>query len=872
MSKHSRYFNLAIALVLAVTLFGAHQPAKAQSKGASNHTKGDNSTAPFVPGEVVVGFVSGKQLPAYSVQAAGVAEALGATVERVSADGTALLQVAPDADVRALASQLTGRPGVKFAEPNYIFSLLPLPQNKPVRQDVVLRRSAKGDEFAYQGKPLHAIPVPNLVGAPNNPPADKNSSSKITSTYPNDPYLWNNNGWAWVGADIVWPNKTASAGVCEVDSGVDYSHPDLSGKIIKGFDIVNNDTDPMDDLGHGTAVAGILAANLNNKIGMAGVSTVKVVAMKVFNAQGSATSYDIAIAIIMCANRSDIKVINMSLGGPADSSFFYIAVDYAVNSKNKLVVVAAGNSFDDSIQYPAYYSGYSEFQNKVLSVAAAGEIVDVYDVDDNFLYSYVDNNCKAQFSTYGDWVSVVAPGTDIYTTMPWDKPFYMNYYDGYATRYDYFSGTSAATPFVAATAARRWGLQPNEANYQIGWDISNISSSSSGYGVDTSNPSCWPSEMSGRAYVNVAAALQRFGLEVGAYDAVTGLPLIGAQIQSYQGSTLRGTATVNPVTYKNPSDVDPARVYTGYTAYTNILNLPAGGGYQTKINKTGYTNGSQPAYQHLPWGTYNGYYGYAGIAAVPPKSSKFELAMGWLSWYRSDFPADYTHSIIGSGDLDMNVQIPTLPNYLDTSQPQDFIVGLEGTDIGYYGGDPRGEDGIFPYALLQREGGATDWLPVETIVIDSRTKHGTLATNSAMPYYPGEYDVAATDYGQTIDQDGDGCGNNYGASYDPNYDNTCGGSGTPGIPLLGTYLSPFIYVWKDGAIKAFSDMKAYNGGSPYNPGDPCNADYWFGLNISTFVLTGPVIYTAPNSGQLCSSANGLSANLPALGSRFNPKK
>ena len=280
MSKIFRYFNLVIALVLAVTLFGAHQPARAQSGGPTTHTKGDNSTAPFVPGEVVVGFESGQQLPAYTAQATGLATAMGATVERVSVDGAALLQVAPDADVKALASQLSGQPGVKFAEPNYIFSVLPLPQNKPVRQDVVLRRSAKGDEFAYQGKPLHSVSVPNLVGAPNNPPPDKNSSSKITSTYPNDPYLWNNNGWSWVGADIVWPNKTASVGVCEVDSGVDYNHPDLSGKIIKGFDVVNNDPDPMDDLGHGTAVAGILAANLNNKIGMAGVSTGKVVAMK----------------------------------------------------------------------------------------------------------------------------------------------------------------------------------------------------------------------------------------------------------------------------------------------------------------------------------------------------------------------------------------------------------------------------------------------------------------------------------------------------------------------------------------------------------------------------------------------------------------
>ena len=865
MSKLSRCFNFIVVLVLVVTLFASRQPVKAQAGVTGVRDKSGNSTAPFVPGEVIVGFESGKKLSAYTAQATGLADALGGTVARVSANGAALLQVAPEADVQALADQLSGQAGVKFAEPNYVFSLPPLVKAPAVNHDFVLQRVAKGDEALFQGKTLRAVRVSDIEQHPVN--SDTGSGSKITTTYPNDPYLWENNGWSWVGADIVWTNTTASAGVCEIDTGVDYTHPDLTGRVIKGYDIVNDDPDPMDDFGHGTAVAGILVANQNNKQGMAGVSTGKVVAVKVLNAQGSGTAYDVALGIIYCASRSDIKVISMSLGSPADSDFIWSAVNTAINN-NKLIVAAAGNNSNENYQFPAAYS--IPFPNRVLAVAASGAVVDVYDASTPpvFQYSYIDNNCMAEFSTYGDWISVVAPGMGILTTMPWDKPFYLNYYNGYATRYDYFSGTSAAAPFVAATAARRWGLKPTENNYSIGQDVI---SSHSGYNVDTTDASCWPTDMGGIAYANVATALERFGLIAAAYDAVTGLPLVGAQIQSFQGTTLRGTGVVTPTTAKYFWDFDPARVYTSYTAFTEILNLPNGYGYDTKVSKPGYTSGAQRAYQHKSWGTYSGYYGFAGITAVPPLSSKFELTMGWLSWFREDYA---THSVNGTGDLDMNVWIPGVPNNLDPSYNQPFIVGMEGKDYGLFEGDPTGETGMFPHALLQREGGWRDPLPVETIVIDSRKAHAPLAANPALPYYPGIYAGVITDYGQTIDNDGDGCGDNYyGASggYDPDYDNTCGGSGTPGIPLLGAYLTPYVYVWKDGAVKLFSGMVDYNGGNPYSEGDSCNAREWAALSVYTLAVAGPVNYYHPGGGTLCGDHVGPYVNLPGVNSRANLK-
>lgn len=854
MGRLFRFLNVTVALALLASLFVGVAPVAAQPGPAKPLDAGiSNSNAPFVPGELVVGFKPTRFFPSVSMQAAAAAKTVGAQVVKVNGYRTALLRVSANTDVNAAAANLRKQAGVAFVEPNYIYAI-PQPAAESVNgvnkmQEYVIRKVKPSAET--ENKDREALPIEALQSLKKN---------SIQAVYPNDPYLWQNSGWDWVGGSILTGNTTPSANVCEIDTGVDYLHPDLAANIIKGYDFVNGDADPMDDNGHGTHVAGIMVAVPNNKQGIAGISTGKVVAVKALGAQGWGTNFDVAAAINYCANRLDVKVISMSLGGGYSDAVYY-AVNNAVNVKGKLVVAAAGNGGGDYPEYPAFFSNtdvngsadcagscptFPEFANKVISVAASGQVYEDPPSSGNW---WLNNDCKADYSNYGSWVSVSAPGTWIYSTLPWDKPFYLNSFYGYSTRYDSLSGTSMATPFVAASAARRWGYQPLETNDQIGADVISISS---GQTTDyNGDGACWPASMNGKYQANVAALLDRGAFRGQVFDSVTGLPLTGATIGVYQGTTLKGSAIITPNTWKaDPSEADPTRVYMSFDPRADVVNLPIGGAgygqapYVPKVNKAGYTASPQPAFQHVPWANtiYPGSWTTAPRGAVPPKSGNFDVTTGWWMNYGLDV---LDPSIVNypdtPWDLDTNVWIPNFPNPLDAGQPAPFIVGWEGDAFGFLEGDPSGAMTAFPFARFMRDGGWSDWVRVEDTTIAKRAAHGAVAANAALPYYPGDYVVMLTDWGQTIDQDGDGCGDNYGYGFDPSYDNTCGGVGTPGIPLLGTYYVPYVYVWKDGVIKAYAGFNA-NSVQPVAPNTPCNAPWWKALTISSG-LSGSVSIT-----------------------------
>ena len=199
--------------------------------------------------------------------------------------------------------------------------------------------------------------------------------------------------------------------IAVIDTGVDYNHRDLQGNIwcneaelngatgvdddgngyiddLHGYNFAYNNSDPMDDNGHGTHVAGIIAAVGNNGLDVAGVCwNARIMSVKILDAGGDGVTADGASAIYYAvANGAD--VISLSWGSEEDSQVIKDAVAYA-RRQGVLVVAAAGNEGADISFYPASYPG-------VIAVAATES-----------------NDKRWYLSDYGDWVDIAAPGRDI---------------------------------------------------------------------------------------------------------------------------------------------------------------------------------------------------------------------------------------------------------------------------------------------------------------------------------------------------------------------------------------------------------------------------------------------------------------------------
>ena len=177
-----------------------------------------------------------------------------------------------------------------------------------------------------------------------------------TQFMPDDPY-WNMQwGPQKIEADKAWGITTGSHSilVAVVDTGVDYTHPDIAPNYVPlGYDWVNHDTDPMDDFGHGTHVAGIIAAIINNSVGIAGIANVSVMAEKGLDANGMGYEHWLAEGIIHAVDQG-ANIISMSWGGYFDSNLIHSALLYAYDH-SVLLFASAGNSFDTQPIYPAYY-------------------------------------------------------------------------------------------------------------------------------------------------------------------------------------------------------------------------------------------------------------------------------------------------------------------------------------------------------------------------------------------------------------------------------------------------------------------------------------------------------------------------------------
>ncbi len=362
----------------------------------------------FVPGEVLVKFKS-------NVAPEAVLSALGAarlqSVQHLAAVNVHRCRVPDGMDVQAAIEACKADAAIAYAEPNYIYT---------------------------------------------------------ASRLPNDPRfgeLWglNNANDVDVDAPEAWDAQTGVANVLVaiIDTGVDYNHEDLRANAwknpgesgagretngrdddnngfvddVRGWDFAGDDNDPMDDNGHGTHVAGTIAAAGDNGIGVAGVNwRAAIMALKFLSANGSGTAAD-AIECIEYAAQQGAQVLNNSWGGGGFSQALRDAIELA-RARNAVFVAAAGNEGRDNDASPSYPASYDVAN--VLSIAACDQ-----------------QGQMASFSNFGRTsVDFAAPGVGILSTTP-------------GNNYQSFSGTSMATPLASGVAALLLAQFPQSTYRQI---------------------------------------------------------------------------------------------------------------------------------------------------------------------------------------------------------------------------------------------------------------------------------------------------------------------------------------------------------------------------------------------------------------------
>ena len=375
-------------------------------------------TASYVPGEILVKFKAGAEEDRIRSfhSSRGVIQETQSALTRVRR-----LRLPDGLSVEEATTQYRTNPDVEYAEPNYTRRAMATPNDAAFNLQWGLHNT---------GQPLTGTP----------PPFKGLADADIDAIE------------AW---DIVTGSPNLVVAV--IDSGVDYTHEDLSANMTNGGNFVSQtwsinpdgscsfplpatpSNDPMDDYGHGTAAAGIIAAQGDNKKGVAGVLwTAKIMPLKFLDAVGCGNVGD-EIQAIDYAVQNGARIITVNAGG---SPFQQSEFDAIASARDAgiLFLAPAGNDHSDNDVSPVYPASY-ELSN-VISVAAS-------DFNDNL----------ASYSNYGkNTVDLAAPGTCIYTTMPTGFFTLQNQTNfdctgsNYLPQYDYNTGTSFAASFVAGIA------------------------------------------------------------------------------------------------------------------------------------------------------------------------------------------------------------------------------------------------------------------------------------------------------------------------------------------------------------------------------------------------------------------------------------
>lgn len=420
MNRNNIFIHLALALVLVLVAAFAGQLNKwrktarlqivphEKKRAATAEEIAISETRSLGPPEVLVKFKSGVSQAAIESLTERLNDRVEDRIENL--EGWEAIDDLDNADASAIVAEYSKLPEVEYAEPNFEINL----DERLVRLDPIFPQDPQfNDQWALA-----------------------NSGQR------------GGKEGADISATLAWARTTGSEDVvvAVLDTGVDYSHEDLIQNMwmrpatmapyqdselgtvddLRGFNAFDNASDPMDDNGHGTHCAGIIGAEGENNLGIAGVNwKVKIMPLKFMTAGGSGTTKDAIEAINYVIERKkagvNVRIISASWGSTQKSRALESAIRKA-GEAGVLFVAAAGNSTVDNDRNPHYPSSYN--LPNVISVAALDR-----------------NDQLASFSNYGaKSVAVAAPGVEILST-------WLN------NEYEEKSGTSMATPVVSGVAA-----------------------------------------------------------------------------------------------------------------------------------------------------------------------------------------------------------------------------------------------------------------------------------------------------------------------------------------------------------------------------------------------------------------------------------
>ncbi|MBI3590727.1 MAG: S8 family serine peptidase [Candidatus Melainabacteria bacterium] len=289
-----------------------------------------------------------------------------------------------------------------LVEPDYKFSLDQVNEKKYTK--IIIHSS---EQNPPESNTNNIQPAPS-VEAKEITPNDKGFNAQYYLRETNATKAWSTT----VGSSLL---------VGVLDTGVDENHPDLVGKVVNDSDSSSDDL--TDQIGHGTEVSGIIAANTNNNQGIAGISwNTMIFPVRVTDESGQARVSTVVSALDKAYSKG-VKIVQISLSTNQFSQVLKDAVAQA-QARGILVVSTSGNSGANELRYPAAFDG-------VIGVGAVNQSREI-----------------ESYSTTGEHVALVAPGSSIYTT---------SLSSGYAA----VSGTSFAAPQVAGAAALIWSVAPN---------------------------------------------------------------------------------------------------------------------------------------------------------------------------------------------------------------------------------------------------------------------------------------------------------------------------------------------------------------------------------------------------------------------------